>query len=275
MKKLKLLAVAAALMTVGTAANASGIYSTTFTSLTGHFEIAGFGVDQSGLIPTTPDADHVFTVTLTNVDGKVAIDVPPANNYTVFAKAGSSFGIDFDGVPGFDLGTAYAVNTAIGTGPLTITNTSTTKAEFDFNGVGATSLKLNGVNVAIPYTTGGITVSGSAATTFFGSLLGLGSFLSGPVSGTVDIGYAVQQDSIVITIDETALVGGSFENALLVLDNMPAGTIPGKGAGNRNGIIDGTFLANGALYVVPEPASLALLGIGAAGLAAVRRRKAA
>jgi hypothetical protein len=264
MKKLKLLAVAAALMTVGTAANASGIYSTTFTSLTGHFEIAGFGVNQSGTIPTTPDADHVFTVTLTNVDGKVAIDVPPANNYTVFAKAGSSFGIDFDGVPGFDLGTAYAVNTAIGTGPLTITNTSTTKAEFDFNGVGTTSLKLDGVNVAIPYTTGGITISGSAATTLFGTLLGLGPFLVNPVSGTVDVVLqAVQQDSIVIT--DRRNQPGWWQ-----LRRRPA--VPGQPAGwsIRSGLPLATVTpsstapsANGALYTVPEPATLALLGLGA------------
>lgn len=272
MKKTALLAVAAALTTVSAGANAA-VYSTTFQNLTGNFLISGFGVDTAGA--TDPDLDSKFTVSLTNVNGKVTIEVPIAADYKVYAKAGSTSFIDFDGVVGPDLGVAYAANTLIGSGPLAVTNTSTKLVEFDFNGVGTTSLKLDGVSQAIPYSTGSITVSGAGATALFGSLLGLGSFLSGPVSGTVDILYTVSQDRIDITIDEANLIGGKFENALLTLDNMPAGFIPGKGAGNRDAIIDGTFASNGVIYAVSEPASMALLGLGMAGLAAVRRRKAA
>lgn len=278
-KSVMFAAVATALTVASTASHAVGsVYSTTFDRLNGNFVISGFGDDQPGGAATTPDADRKFSVSLTQVNGKVTIEVPVASDYSFIARAGSAVAVDFDGVPGPDLGAMYAVDTKIGSGPLSVTNTSTKLVEFDFgtfNGAGSTSLKLDGVSQVLPYTTGNITVSGAGATTLFGSLFGLSSFLAGPVAGTVDIGYQLSDDTIVIDIDETNLVGGSFENILLALDNMTAGPFGPFGAGNRNGIIDGTFRANGVISAVPEPTSMALIGLGLAGLAAVRRRKSA
>jgi hypothetical protein len=190
-KSVMFAAVATALTAASSASFAAGsAYSTTFTNLTGNFVISGFGTDTAGA--TAPDADKSFSVTLSQVNGKVTIEVPVASEYKFVAKAGSQMLVDFDGVPGPDLGAVYGANTVIGSGPLSVTNTSTKLVEFDFgnfNGAGSTSLKLDGVSQALPYTTGNITVSGAGATTLFGSLFGLSSFLSGPVSGTVDIDY--------------------------------------------------------------------------------------
>ena len=272
MKKFAVAATVAALATASSASFAAS-YATTFAGLTGDFVISDFGTNTAG--PTAPDADKQFKVTLTNVDGKVTIQVPPAGNYNIYALAGTSSLIDYDGIVGPDLGAVYPTTTKIGGGNVAVTNTSSSLVEFDFNGVNSTSLKLDGVLQSIPYTTGAITISGAGATSLFGTLLGLGSFLVNPVSGTVDVSYKLFQDSIEILIDETNLVGGSFEDALLALDNLPAVNPFSLPAGNRNAIIDGTFAANGVLFTVPEPATLGMLGLGLAGLAAARRRKAA
>ena len=273
MKKFAVAATVAALATASSASFAAS-YATTFAGLTGDFVISDFGTNTAG--PTLPDpSNNWFKVTLTNVDGKVTIQVPPAGNYNIYALAGTSSLIDYDGIVGPDLGAVYPTTTKVGSGNVAVTNTSSSLVEFDFNGVNSTSLKLDGVLQSIPYTTGAITISGAGATSLFGTLLGLGSFLVNPVSGTVDVSYKLFQDSIEILIDETNLVGGSFEDALLVLDNLPAVNPFSLPAGNRNAIIDGTFAANGVLFTVPEPATLGMLGLGLAGLAAARRRKAA
>lgn len=268
MKKQIAVALGAALALGGTSLAQAGSFLTA-TNFTGDFVIDQFGVDTAG--PTTPDADHTFRIQLSNLDGTVSVQVPPPGYYGVWAEAGFAAGIDYDGVPGQDLGVSYPTTTSLYSGPLTVGNTTTSELLFDFNGTGTTTFTLDGVSQTIPYTTGNITLNGAGATTFFAALLGIPSFLVGAVTGSVEIDYSVTQDGMEIFIDETNLVGGSFENAILALDNLTAPNGFGLPAGNRNGIIDCTLAANGTIHI-PEPASVALLGLGLAGLPSRRRK---
>lgn len=250
------------------AASAHAGYATSFSRLNGSFVIDQFGVDTAG--PTLPDADQRFRISLTNLNGAVSIQVPTAGTYSAQAMPGFTGGIDYNGVPGFDIGATYPSGANLGTGNISVTNTSTRLINMNFNGVNSTTLLLDGVAQVLNYT-GNVTLSGFGATTFFASLFGLNNFLTGPVSGSVDVTYTVRQDALEVFIDETNLVGTKFENIFLALDN---GVIPGAPADPlKNARIDGTFAVNGSIHI-PEPGSVALLGLGLAGLA-LRRRKGA
>jgi hypothetical protein len=255
MKKFALVAVAAAALGCASAAHAG--YYETFNNFRGSFVIKNF-----------EDGDKKFDVSLTGLDGAVSLQIPAAGTYGASIAQGSSLLIDYDGIPGADFGIA-SLPAALPIGAGTISSISglpgVKSMEFNFDDVGSSTFNLNlagGIVAPVaPGTTRAVAISGSGATSLFAALLGIPGFLTGNVSGIMGVNITFNQDRLDFLIDGSGLTGTNLEAVLDTLDN----------GGLNDGKIDGTFRVNGSVHI-PEPGSLALLGLGLVGLAAHRRK---
>lgn len=224
------------------------VYLTTATGLSGNFSITGFA-------DATP---NTYTISLSNLDGILDVNVPTSGSYGV--QRIGSFVVSYGGPT--PIGATSSTWVPLGT--TNITTSGITGSHFVYNFTNNT------------FTSDGIDVKG-LTNTFSGNINAINVLLGavfGPIvtpllgTGTVSVSHVLTNDTWVIDVTENDSPLTGFNAVLAALDS------PANG-GNGDKIVDGSFRANGALKFVPEPASMALVGLGLAGMAVLRRRKAA
>lgn len=253
MKKTAFIAATAALATFS--AGASAAYVSQVNSLSGGFSIAGFA----------DGSPNTYTVSLTGLSGSGVVNLGPSGSYEISAGPGTSGGSASVELTVPLLGSRTFTTsslTSLFTGNVSFSGLAEGNYPFAF-GAGAVTTPI-GVIFSGGYD--GSTTMGILG--FLNSLLGT-SFVDPSGAGTFSVEGTITDTSVVLEVTETA-VGWPGAGQLLLdfIGNVPV-------TGGSFSIDNLAITATPTSTQVPEPASLALLGLGMAGLAVLRRRKQA
>lgn len=221
-------------------------------SMTGYVAVSGFA-DQD---PTT------FSATLRDLNGNINCEVPKSGYYSV--DVSGALGLDLDLNGSIDLGVSRTTPVKIFSGALDFTGITPGSYNFSFT-PGTLGVADNHV---VPF---GFSVdydgnTSAAVMAFINAMLGAPVFTNPDGAGTLEVEGFVGTDGATMTFTESNLTWAGFGNVLAAADSV-------LGAGSPN-FADAAFVMRNVQVHIPEPTTLALLGMGLLGLGLSRRRAA-